>query len=223
MRRILIVDDEKNMRWVLGQALQTEGFEVVEAADGKEALAAVAEQEPDIMVLDHRMPEPDGMEVLRRLRGQGATFPVIMLTAHGNVATAVEAMKAGASEYLTKPFDLEELKLAISKSLEYRELATEVERLREEIQKDYDVQGIVASDSAHARHHSKRCARSRHQRDGDDLRRVGHRQGADRSSRSTTSPTAPPSRSSRCRPGRCPRRCWKASCSATRRARSPVR
>ena len=148
MRRILIVDDEKNMRWVLGQALQTEGFEVVEAADGKEALAAVAEQEPDVMVLDHRMPEPDGMEVLRRLRGGGATFPVIMLTAHGNVATAVEAMKAGASEYLTKPFDLEELKLAISKSLEYRELANEVERLREEVQKDYDVQGIVASDSA---------------------------------------------------------------------------
>jgi len=148
VRRILIVDDEKNMRWVLGQALQTDGFEVVEAADGKEALAAVAEQEPDIMVLDHRVPEPDGMEVLRRLRGQGMTFPVIMLTAHGNVATAVEAMKAGASEYLTKPFDLEELKLAISKSLEYRELANEVERLREEVQKDYDVQGIVASDSA---------------------------------------------------------------------------
>jgi len=146
VKRILIVDDEKNMRWVLGQALASEGFEVVEAADGKEALASVAEQEPDIMVLDHRMPAPDGMEVLRRLRGQGVSFPVIMLTAHGNVATAVEAMKAGASEYLTKPFDLEELKLAIAKSLEYRELAAEVERLREEIQKDYDVQGIVASD-----------------------------------------------------------------------------
>jgi len=146
VKRILIVDDEKNMRWVLGQALQSEGFEVAEAADGKQALASVADQEPDVMVLDHRMPEPDGMEVLRRLRAQGATFPVIMLTAHGNVATAVEAMKAGASEYLTKPFDLEELKLAISKSLEYRELAAEVERLREEIQKDYDVQGIVASD-----------------------------------------------------------------------------
>jgi len=147
VKRILIVDDEKNMRWVLGQALTSEGFEVVEAADGKEALASVAEQEPEVMVLDHRMPEPDGMEVLRRLRSQGATFPVIMLTAHGNVATAVEAMKAGASEYLTKPFDLEELKLAITKSLEYRELAAEVERLREEVQKDYDVQGIVASDT----------------------------------------------------------------------------
>lgn len=146
MKRILIVDDEKNMRWVLGQALTSDGFEVVEAADGKEALAAIAEQEPDIMVLDHRMPGPDGMEVLRRLRSQGVSFPVIMLTAHGNVATAVEAMKAGASEYLTKPFDLEELKLAIAKSLEYRELANEVERLREEVQKDYDVQGIVASD-----------------------------------------------------------------------------
>jgi len=146
VKRILIVDDEKNMRWVLSQALSSDGFEVVEAADGKEALASIAEQEPDIMVLDHRMPPPDGMEVLRRIRNQGVSFPVIMLTAHGNVATAVEAMKAGASEYLTKPFDLEELKLAISKSLEYRELAAEVERLREEIQKDYDVQGIVASD-----------------------------------------------------------------------------
>jgi DNA-binding NtrC family response regulator len=145
-KRILIVDDEKNMRWVLGQALAPEGFEVVEAADGKEALAAVAEQEPDIMVLDHRMPAPDGMEVLRRIRAQGATFPIIMLTAHGNVATAVEAMKAGASEYLTKPFDLEELKLALEKAMHFRELAAEVERLREEVQKDYDVEGIVASD-----------------------------------------------------------------------------
>jgi len=146
VKRILIVDDEKNMRWVLGQSLSGEGFEVIEAADGKEALASVAEQEPDVMVLDHRMPAPDGMEVLRRLRSQGASFPIIMLTAHGNVATAVEAMKAGASEYLTKPFDLEELKLAIDKSLHYRELANEVDRLREEIQKDYDVGGIVASD-----------------------------------------------------------------------------
>ncbi len=146
MKRILIVDDEKNMRWVLGQSLSGEGFEVIEAVDGKEALASVAEQEPDVMVLDHRMPAPDGMEVLRRLRSQGAAFPIIMLTAHGNVATAVEAMKAGASEYLTKPFDLEELKLAIDKALHYRELANEVDRLREEIQKDYDVHGIVASD-----------------------------------------------------------------------------
>lgn len=145
-KRVLIVDDEKNMRWVLSQALSGEGFEVAEAADGKEALAAVAEIEPDVMVLDHRMPGKDGMEVLRTLRSKDARFPIIMLTAHGNVATAVDAMKAGATEYLTKPFDLEELKLAINKALTYSEMAAEVERLRGELDREYDVQGIVASD-----------------------------------------------------------------------------
>ena len=145
-KRVLIVDDEKNMRWVLGQSLSGDGFEVAEATDGKEALAAVAEQEPDVMVLDHRMPVMDGMEVLRTLRSKGSTFPIIMLTAHGNVALAVEAMKAGASEYLTKPFDLEELKLAIDKALKYSGLAAEVERLRSELDKEYDIHGIVASD-----------------------------------------------------------------------------
>lgn len=145
-KRVLIVDDEKNMRWVLGQSLSGDGFEVSEAVDGKEALAAVAEQEPDVMVLDHRMPGKDGMEVLRTVRSKGMTFPIIMLTAHGNVATAVEAMKAGASEYLTKPFDLEELKLAIDKALKYSGLAAEVERLRSELDREYDIHGIVASD-----------------------------------------------------------------------------
>ncbi len=144
--RVLVVDDEKNMRWVLAQALEAEGFEVIQAVDGKEALAAVAETEPDVMVLDHRMPRPDGMEVLRRLRAGGSSFPIIMLTAHGNVVQAVEAMKAGASEYLTKPFDLEELKLAIEKALAVRDLSAEVERLREELGKEYDVEGIVAAD-----------------------------------------------------------------------------
>ena len=145
-KRVLIVDDEKNMRWVLGQALSSDGFEVAEAADGNAALEQVTEFEPDVMILDHRMPGKDGMEVLRFLRAKGQTFPIIMLTAHGNVATAVEAMKAGATEYLTKPFDLEELKIAIDKALQYSGLAAEVERLRSELDAQYDVEGIVASD-----------------------------------------------------------------------------
>jgi DNA-binding NtrC family response regulator len=147
-RRVLIVDDEKNMRWVLGEALRAQGYEIVEAADGRQALAEVAENPPDLMVLDHKMPSPDGMEVLRRVRGKGLTFPVIMLTAHGNVQTAVEAMKAGATEYLTKPFDLEELKLVIEKALRTGELAAEVERLRAEVGKEYDIEGIVAGSPA---------------------------------------------------------------------------
>ncbi len=147
-KRVLIADDEKNMRWVLGQSLEAEGYEVVTACDGKEALSSVAEMLPDIMILDHKMPAPDGMEVLRRLRAKGYTFPVIMLTAHGNVQTAVEAMKAGSSEYLTKPFDLDELKISIEKALKMSELAAEVSRLREELDKDYDIEGIVAQDPA---------------------------------------------------------------------------
>jgi DNA-binding NtrC family response regulator len=145
-RRVLIADDEKNMRWVLAQALSAEGYEVLEAADGKAVLATVNEQPPDLMVLDHKMPAPDGMEVLRRLRAKGYSFPIIMLTAHGNVTSAVEAMKAGASEYLTKPFDLEELKISIEKALKVSELSAEVTRLREELDRDYDVSGIVAAD-----------------------------------------------------------------------------
>ncbi len=145
-RRVLIADDEKNMRWVLGQALTAEGYEVVEASNGKEALAAVKEHGPDVIVLDHRMPAPDGMEVLRRLRAKGESVPVIMLTAHGNVETAVAAMKAGATEYLTKPFDLEEVKLALEKASRLSDLRAEVERLRGELDRVYDVEGIVASD-----------------------------------------------------------------------------
>jgi DNA-binding NtrC family response regulator len=146
-KRVLIADDEKNMRWVLGESLAGEGYEVIEASNGKEALAAVDEQHPDLMVLDHKMPSPDGMEVLRRIRAKGETFPIIMLTAHGNVATAVEAMKAGATEYLTKPFDLAELKLRIDKAIRISELSSEVERLREELDRDWDVEGFIAADT----------------------------------------------------------------------------
>jgi two-component system, NtrC family, response regulator AtoC len=145
-KRVLIADDEKNMRWVLSEALSAEGYEVVQAADGKEALTAVDEQHPDLMVLDHKMPSPDGMEVLRKIRAKGETFPIIMLTAHGNVATAVEAMKAGATEYLTKPFDLGELKLSIDKAIRIAELSDEVKRLRDELDRDWDVEGFIAAD-----------------------------------------------------------------------------
>ncbi|MDO8847740.1 MAG: sigma-54 dependent transcriptional regulator [Coriobacteriia bacterium] len=144
--RVLLADDEKNMRWVLSQALEAEGYEVAEAADGKEALSSIADQAPDLLILDHKMPAPDGMEVLRRIRAKGHRFPVIMLTAHGNVQTAVEAMKAGANEYLTKPFDLDELRLSIEKVLQMSALAAEVDRLREELDRDWDVDGIVAAD-----------------------------------------------------------------------------
>jgi DNA-binding NtrC family response regulator len=145
-KKVLIADDEKNMRWVLGEALEAVGYEVLQAEDGKSALEAAESHSPDLMVLDHKMPAPDGMEVLRTLRSKDHSFPIIMLTAHGNVDTAVEAMKAGATEYLTKPFDLEELKLSIEKAMRFADLAEEVQTLRAEIDREWDVEGIVAAD-----------------------------------------------------------------------------
>lgn len=145
-KKILIADDEKNMRWVLGEALETAGYEVLQAADGKETLKVAKAQSPDLMILDHKMPAPDGMEVLRTLRSKDITFPIIMLTAHGNVDGAVEAMRAGASDYLTKPFDLEELKLAVEKAMRFAALTEEVQQLREQVEAEWDTDGIVAAD-----------------------------------------------------------------------------
>lgn len=145
-KRILVADDEKNMRWVLSEALSASGYEVIQAEDGKETLKAFSNHSPDLIVLDHKMPPPDGMEVLQRIRQKGSGVPIIMLTAHGNVDGAVAAMKAGATEYLTKPFDLEELKIAIEKATRVADLTEEVERLREEVEKEYDIEGIVASE-----------------------------------------------------------------------------
>jgi DNA-binding NtrC family response regulator len=121
-RRILIADDEKNMRWVLREALEPVGYDVAEASEGKEALSAIAEQEPDLLVLDHRMPAPDGMEVLRRLRGKGYRFPVIMLTGVKALNTVVEVMKAGAQDYLVKPINVDELLISVRKSIEFKRL-----------------------------------------------------------------------------------------------------
>ena len=145
-KKILIADDEKNMRWVLGEALTAAGYEVIEAKDGKEALKAATGQSPDLMILDNKMPAPNGLEVLKQLRAKDYTFPIIMLTAFGNVDGAVEAMKAGATEYVTKPFDLDELKIAIDKAMRVADLTEEVTRLREEIEGEFDIEGIVAAD-----------------------------------------------------------------------------
>ncbi len=143
--KILIVDDEKNMRMVLDRALSGEGYEVSEAASGKEALEKLTDVMPDLVVLDQKMPEMDGLAVLKRVKKLLPQLPVVMLTGHGNVESAVEAIKAGATEYLTKPFDLDELKLVISKALGVRDLFREVDTLRSQLKKQYDVREIVGT------------------------------------------------------------------------------
>jgi two-component system, OmpR family, response regulator MprA len=108
--RILVVDDEPSVRDALDRALRMDGYRVQVAADGTEALDALAHTPPDAIVLDVLMPEPDGLEVCRRLRAAGDRTPVLMLTARDAVDDRVAGLDAGADDYLVKPFALKELK-----------------------------------------------------------------------------------------------------------------
>jgi two-component system, OmpR family, response regulator MprA len=108
--KILVVDDERAVRESLRRALELEGYEIELAADGNEALYRLeSNEEPDAMILDVLMPGLDGLEVCRRLRGTGSTLPVLMLTARTEVEDRVAGLDAGADDYVTKPFALEEL------------------------------------------------------------------------------------------------------------------
>jgi two-component system, NtrC family, response regulator AtoC len=122
--QILVVDDEPNMRKVLKAMLVQDGFEVHDAMDGEAALAVLAENHIDIVISDLKMPKIDGMELLRRVNA-AHDIPVIMITAHGTIDTAVEALKLGAFDYLTKPFERKELHQTIAKAARTRELAVQ--------------------------------------------------------------------------------------------------
>lgn len=130
---ILVVDDEQHMRWIIGKAMVKEGYSIVEAASGAEATAIFDGLVPDLVLLDLKLPDIDGIEVLRSIKQAQPEVPVIMITAHGTVETAIEAMKIGAVDYISKPFEMEELKLVIHRTLEVVELASEVNYLRGEL------------------------------------------------------------------------------------------
>ncbi len=141
--RILVVDDEESHRIMLRAVLQEEGYEVAEAGDGPEAIRAV-EQEPfDLILLDIRMTTMDGIEALTEIRKVSPYAPVLMMTAYASVKTAVEALKAGAFEYLTKPLDIEELKILIEKALEYYHLREENLALRERLGDRFDFSRVI--------------------------------------------------------------------------------
>ena len=124
-RTVLIADDEANLRKVLAAMLRREGYEVLTAADGAEALDLMGKTRVDVVLTDLRMPRIDGMELLRRVLAEYRGTPVVMLTAHGTVDTAVTAMKLGAFDYLSKPYDQEELQIIIKKAATAADLSVE--------------------------------------------------------------------------------------------------
>ena len=122
---VLIVDDEESICQSLKGILSDEGYEVSVAHDGKAALRAVAESNPDLVLLDIWMPELDGMEVLKNLKSRQANLPVVMISGHGTVETAVKATKLGAFDFIEKPLDMDKILLAVRNALEMSRLAEE--------------------------------------------------------------------------------------------------
>jgi two-component system, NtrC family, response regulator AtoC len=127
---ILVADDDRTIRRNLVLLLRSEGYQTLEAVDGDEALAKVAHDSPDAVLLDLKMPGRGGLDVLAALEPVLAELPVIVITALGGSAAAIEAMRRGAYDYLTKPFDLDEVVLTLKRALKQRDLAREVKSLR---------------------------------------------------------------------------------------------
>jgi two-component system response regulator AtoC len=129
-KTILIIDDEKTIRWSLGEALKQSDYEVLDAETGESGLSIFREKSPDLVLLDLRLPGESGLEVLRQLKEADSSVPVLMMTAYGEIETAVEAMKMGAYHFEQKPFALEKLKVTIANALETKSLRNEIAYLK---------------------------------------------------------------------------------------------
>jgi two-component system response regulator AtoC len=144
MRRVLVVDDEENIRLVLRTLLKKHGYEVEVAEEGEGALTALDSFDPDVILTDVRMPKMGGMDLLAALRAKQHPATVIVMSAYGNVDLAIEAMKAGAYDYVSKPFKPDEIVLALRKAEERETLRRENRALREQIQKESQFESILA-------------------------------------------------------------------------------
>ena len=128
--RVMVIDDDPGLREYMEALVTRQGYEVHAVAGGEEALRVLDDANPDLITLDVVLPGMDGLETLQELKQRVPKVPVIMLSGHGQARTIVEAMRLGASDFLRKPFEAEELELAFQKALEKRALKMEVEQLR---------------------------------------------------------------------------------------------
>jgi DNA-binding NtrC family response regulator len=145
-KRILIVEDEEKLRRVLQLQLQSSGYDVEPSGSAEEALRLI--DRADLMLTDLRLPGMDGLELVPLVRRQNALLPIIVMTAFGTVENAVEAMKAGAADFLLKPFSLDHLNAVVAKALEVRDLRDENRQLKEELGRRYDWANIVGRSAA---------------------------------------------------------------------------
>ncbi len=145
-KRILVVEDEDKLRRVIELQLASAGFDVDKAATAEEGLQLV--DRADLVLTDLKLPNMDGLHSWRMIRRQNAQVPVVMMTAFGSVETAVEAMKAGATDFLLKPFSLDHLMQVVHKALEMRALRDENRQLKEELGRRYEFDNIIGRSPA---------------------------------------------------------------------------
>jgi DNA-binding NtrC family response regulator len=143
--RLLVVDDEEPQRLMLTSLLGRAGFHVDAAKDGEEAVSLLGAGSYDLMLTDQRMPRMDGLELLEKARKDHPELPVVLMTAYGSVSTAVEAMKRGAADYLTKPFERDELLIVVQKVLRQRRLESEVASLHGSLKQRFRLDRLVGS------------------------------------------------------------------------------
>ena len=142
---ILLIDDDDSLRRVMEFSLTEAGYLVQTAASGEEGLRLFEQETPSVVITDITMPGISGMDVLRKIRGSDAAIPVIVITAYGTIESAVEAMKQGAFDYITKPFNRDELKLTIERALTMNRLERENRELRAEIKGRYSFDNIIGT------------------------------------------------------------------------------
>lgn len=147
-KTILAIDDDDSLRRVVEYNLMEEGYRVITAADGPSGLRAYQRQPVDVVLTDIRMPGMEGIELLARLKAMQPELPVIMLTAFGTIDSAVEAMRLGAFDYLTKPFSRDQLRVSVRKALEVAELRSENRQLREVVSERFSFANMIAGSRA---------------------------------------------------------------------------
>jgi DNA-binding NtrC family response regulator len=145
MTRVLIVEDERSAREALGSGLSSVGYQVLQAANGREGLRMALEGDVDVVISDMRMPEMDGLELLQELKKKQPDIEVIMVTAYGTIETAVEAMKRGAYDFVQKPINLGETRELVRKAIEKRSLVRENLQLREQLRDKYKFSSIIGN------------------------------------------------------------------------------
>src|SRR5471030_794470 len=143
--RILVIDDEAAIRDSLRMTLEYEGYEFIGAATGQEGLALAEREAPDLVLLDVKMPGMDGIEVLERLRNMNETLPVIVISGHGTISTAVEATKKGAFDFIEKPFATEKVLVSLRNAVDQRRMRDENKSLKKAVEIRHQMIGDSAA------------------------------------------------------------------------------